>query len=129
MPKKDFSKDASEIFPFDVTKSAERQPYIQSDPIITRKEHDSINPPNDKQGKPHEKLVRATFYITEELEEILGIRSSKRGRPPEEKDRSSIVRTALKQYLGMQSIRCYISLNPRGVYACASRKIDQYITA
>jgi hypothetical protein len=99
MPKKDFSQDANDIFPFDVYKHPEVKAQEQKRPAVTVLPVEK--PPAYEPDTQQKKLVRATFYITEELEELLGIRSSKRGRPQEEKDRSAIVRTALSQYLGI----------------------------
>lgn len=95
--KKDFSQDANNIFPVDVTKKPAEQPVNRPAdvpaPKIKAKERQS-----QVQSNSGGDLIRRTYYITEDIYKALKIKAACSNNP-EEKDQSAIVRAALRQYL------------------------------
>jgi len=97
--KKDFSQDANNIFPVDVTKNPAEQPAGQPATVPTPRS-ETKERPNQEPTKCGGNLIRRTYYITENIYKALKIKAACSDNP-EEKDQSAIVRAALKQYLDL----------------------------
>jgi|GEM_PF-2489584 len=96
--KKDFSQDANNIFPVDVTKKPAEQPSLPA--TVPTPRFETKERPNQETTNSGGTLIRRTYYITEDIYKALKIKAACSDNP-EEKDQSAIVRAALKQYLDL----------------------------
>lgn len=97
--KKDFSQDANNMFPVDVTKKEASRPSPQLADLPNQRAKTEVLP-NRKPSDNADTLIRRTYYITENIYRALKIRAASSDSPAE-KDQSAIVRIALERYLNL----------------------------